>query len=220
VSVLRPQTRSAVGTIALVAAATAVYYVLPVPGAMQKSSWAVMFFLGAAVLGALILTAIRRLLRAGENARIRGLILLLTLTVLFFSWSDESVAALPHEFAELTNKTDSLYFNVSTLATVGFGDVHPVGQLARAAVTVQIVFNLVFLGTAVSLISGFFRTRARSHVPGAQPHGSPEQGAQHGPEQAGPERAGPGQADTGQAGPGQAGTGQAGIGSSAGSAPG
>ena len=204
-SVPRSQTRSSVGTIALVAAATAVYYVLPVPGAMQESSWAVMFFLGATVLGALILTAIRRLLRAGENARIRGLILLLTLTVLFFSWSDESVAALPHEFAELTNKTDSLYFNISTLATVGFGDVHPVGQLARAAVTVQIVFNLVFLGTAVSLISGFFRTRARGQLQGSQLQGSGVQGAQHGPEQA----------DTGQAGIGQAGTGN-----SAGSAPG
>jgi voltage-gated potassium channel len=198
VSILQPQTRSAVGTIALVAAATAVYYVLPVPGAMRESSWAVMFFLGAAVLGALILTAIRSLLRAGENARIRGLILLLTLTVLFFSWSDESVARLPGQFTMLSTKTDSLYFNVSTLATVGFGDVHPVGQLARAAVTVQIVFNLVFLGASVSLITGFFRTRARGHVQGAQLHGSQMQGPQHG----------------------QAGTGQAGTGNSAGSAPG
>jgi len=212
VSVLRPQTRSAVGTIALVAAATAVYYVLPVPGAMRETSWAVMFFLGAAVLGVLILTAILRLLRAGENARIRGLILLLTLTVLFFSWSDRSVSVLPHQFADLADKTDSLYFNISTLATVGFGDVHPVGQLARAAVTVQIVFNLVFLGTAVSLIAGFFRTRARGHL-----HGPQLQGGQHRPAQASTGQAGTGQAGTGQAGTGQAGTGQAGPGSSAGS---
>ena len=201
-SVPRSQTRSSVGTIALVAAATAVYYVLPVPGPMQESSWAAMFFLGAAVLGALILTAIRRLLRAGENARIRALILLLTLTVLFFSWSDKSVAALPHEFGDLTSKTDALYFNISTLATVGFGDVHPVGQLARGAVTVQIVFNLVFLGAAVSLITGFFRTRARGQAQGTQTHG-----AQHGP----------GQAGTQQAGPQQAGPGRTGTGSSAGS---
>jgi len=172
--------RSAVGTIALVAAATVIYYVLPVPGPMRESSWAMMFFLGAAVLGALILTAILRLLRAGENARIRGLILLLTLTVLFFSWSDKSVAALHGQFAGLATRTDSLYFNISTLATVGFGDVHPVGQLAKAAVTVQIVFNLVFLGAAVSLITGYFRTRARGQV-----HGS-----SHGPGQAGNGQAG------------------------------
>jgi voltage-gated potassium channel len=185
----RWQGRSAAGTVALVAAATVVYFVLPVPGPMHESSWAVMFFLGAAVLGTLILTAILRLLRAGENARIRGLILLLTLTVLFFSWSDKSVAALPRQFTGLTTKTDSLYFNISTLATVGFGDVHPVGQLARAAVTVQIVFNLVFLGAAVSLIAGYFRTRARGQV-----HGSP-----HGPGQAGQGQVGHGQADTEQA---------------------
>jgi voltage-gated potassium channel len=156
----RSQTRSAVASVALVAAATAVYFVLPVPRRMHESSWALMFFAGAGILGLLILAAILRLLRAGENARIRGLILLLTLTVLFFSWADASVAKLPGQFADLANKTDSLYFNVSTLATVGFGDVHPVGQLARAAVTLQIVFNLVFLGTAVSLIAGYFRTRA------------------------------------------------------------
>jgi voltage-gated potassium channel len=183
----RSDARRAAATTALVAAATAVYYVLPVPGPMRESSWAVMFFLGCAVLSVLILVAITRLLRSGEDARIRGLILQLTLTVLFFSWSDESVAQLPGQFAELSTKTDSLYFNISTLATVGFGDVHPVGQLARAAVTLQIVFNLVFLGAAVSLITGFVRSRAQGRM----------QASRHGPEQAG----------TGQAGTGQAGTG-------------
>ena len=47
---------------------------------------------------------------------------------------------------------------------MGFGDVHPVGQLARAAVTLQIVFNIVFLGAALSLISGLFRTRAMGRM--------------------------------------------------------
>ena len=148
----------------VVVAATAVYYVIPVPARMREGSWAALFFCGLAALGALILLAIRRLLRAGEAGRIRGLILLLTLTVLFFSWADESVAQLPGQFAGLHPKTDAVYFNISTLATVGFGDVHPVGQLARAAVTVQIVFNLVFLGAAVSIISGFMRTRAHNRM--------------------------------------------------------
>jgi voltage-gated potassium channel len=188
----RSQELRAAVTITLVAAATAVYYVVPVPGPMREGSWAVMFFLGAAVLGALIYAAVRRLLRAGENARIRGLVLLLALTVLFFSWSDESVAALPGQFAGVATKTDSLYFNISTLATVGFGDAHPVGQLARAAVTVQIVFNLVFLGTAVSLITGYFRTRARD-----QAHASAHGAGQLGHGQAGQRHADTEQDDTG-----------------------
>jgi voltage-gated potassium channel len=160
----RSQVRRAVVTVVLVAAATAAYFQIPVPGPMNQRSWAIMFSGGVVVLGLLIMLSIRRLLRAGEQARIRALVLLLTVTVLFFSWADDSVAALPNQFTELTNKTDALYFNVSTLATVGFGDVHPVGQLARAAVTLQIVFNLVFLGAAVSMISGFFRRRAQSRA--------------------------------------------------------
>ena len=150
--------------VVVVAGATALYYVIPVPGQMREGSWAVLFFGGLAALGVLILLSIRRMLRAGEAGRIRGLILLLTLTVLFFSWADESVAQLPGQFADLHTKTDAIYFTISTLATVGFGDVHPVGQLARAAVTVQIVFNLVFLGAAVSIISGFMRARAHERM--------------------------------------------------------
>jgi voltage-gated potassium channel len=171
------QFRRLIGTVALIAAATAVYFAIPVPGRMQEGSWAIMFSGGVIVLALLILLAIRRLLRAGEQARIRGLVLLLTVTVLFFSWADESVAALPHQFAELSNKTDALYFNVTTLATVGFGDVHAVGQLARAAVTLQIVFNLVFLGTAVSVITSYFRRRALGHAQtGTGPKKSDEPG--------------------------------------------
>jgi hypothetical protein len=154
------QLRRTVVTILLVGAATVVYYLIPVPK-LREGSWTVLFFAVSGVLGVLILLAVRKLLHAGEDAGIRGLVLLLTLTVLFFSWSDSSLAKLSGQFADLHDKTDALYFNVSTLATVGFGDVHPVGQLARGAVTLQIVFNLVFLGAAVSMITGFFRRRAR-----------------------------------------------------------
>jgi voltage-gated potassium channel len=169
----RSQVRDACVTTVLIAAAVAVFYQVPVPGRMREGSWAIMFGLGVVVLGLLILLASRRLLTAGENARLRGLVLLLTLTVLFFSWADQSVAALPGQFTDLHDKTDALYFNVSTLATVGFGDVHAAGQLARAAVTLQIVFNLVFLGLAVSLISGYFRARARGRLGSKPPADKP-----------------------------------------------
>jgi voltage-gated potassium channel len=158
----------------LVVVATTVYYLIPVPGPMREVSWAALFGGGVAALGVLIVFAIRRLLhQSSEDTRIRGLLLLLVLTVLFFSYSDRSVSELPGQFTDLHTKTDSLYFNVSTLATVGFGDVHPVGQLARAAVTLQIVFNLVFLGAAVSMITGFFRMRARRTHPAGREHESP-----------------------------------------------
>ena len=158
-SALRSTVGRALTVVLLVAAATAIYYQIPVPK-IHEDSWIILFSCGIVVLGGLIVLAVRRLLRAGEQARIRGLVLLLAVSVLFFSYADEAVATLPRQFVSLADKTDALYFNISTLATVGFGDVHAVGQLARAAVTVQIVFNLVFLGTAVTMISGFFRARA------------------------------------------------------------
>jgi voltage-gated potassium channel len=167
--------RTILAAVVLVVLGTVGYYLLPVPGQMRESSWAIMFGCGVAGLGLLISLAIWRLLGAGEDVRVRALVLLLVLTVLFFSWCDDSVARLPGQFSDLHTKTDALYFTISTIATVGFGDVHASGQLARAAVTVQIVFNLVFLGAALAMISGFIRERARSrrrgsgHDDGASP---------------------------------------------------
>jgi voltage-gated potassium channel len=172
--------RDLAGTFALVVLATVVYFALPVPGRMRESSWAVLFGCGAAVLAVLILLAIRRLLRAGEGARIRGLVLLLVLTLLFFSWCDKSVAELPGQFADLHTKIDALYFTVSTLTTVGFGDVHAAGQLSRAAVTVQMVFNLIFIGLAAGIVTGFLRTRATRRIRPRQRQDEPRPDGQDG----------------------------------------
>lgn len=157
------------GPVALVGLGVVVYYLVPVPGQMREGSWAIFFGCGVVALGLLIGVVIWRLLGARENVRIRTLVLLLVLTVLFFAWCDDSVARLPGQFVDLHTKTDALYFTISTIATVGFGDVHAAGQLARAAVTVQIVFNLVFLGASVTMISGFIRERAQTRR-AARPH--------------------------------------------------
>ena len=45
-------------------------------------------------------------------------------------------------FSEPLNRTDALYFTTSTFATVGFGDITPVSQLARAVVSVQMIADL------------------------------------------------------------------------------
>lgn len=151
-----------VGTLLFVLIATVVYFVLPVPGRMRESSWAVLFGVGLFVLALLIVLRIRSLLRASADARARSLIVLLCCAVLFFAYTDVTLAAIPGEFADLHTKTDAAYFCVSTLATVGFGDVHAAGQLARAAVTVQVLFNLVFLGTAVTFVTGILRRRVQA----------------------------------------------------------
>jgi voltage-gated potassium channel len=48
----------------------------------------------------------------------------------------------PRAFTEPLSRMDALYFTTVTFATVGFGDITPVSQLARAVVTVQMIAGL------------------------------------------------------------------------------
>ncbi len=61
------------------------------------------------------------------------------------------------------NRTASLYFTVTVFTTVGFGDIAPVSEAARLAVTAQMMLNLVVLGLGVRLILGAVR-RARHEI--------------------------------------------------------
>ena len=50
-------------------------------------------------------------------------------------------------------KLDALYFTVTVVSTVGFGDITAVGQTARAVVTIQMIFDLAFLAIAVRVLA-------------------------------------------------------------------
>ncbi|MDO5083477.1 MAG: ion channel [Arachnia propionica] len=74
---------------------------------------------------------------------------------------------VPGEFAGLATRTDALYFTMVTMTTVGFGDVHPVGQHARLLVTAMIAFSLLFLElVARTLGAGISAAREGSAAPG------------------------------------------------------
>lgn len=81
------------------------------------------------------------------------LFLLMVSGLVFFAVADLAVARYsPGEFADLQTKTDALYFAVTTLSTVGFGDVHAQGQVARGLLIVQMVFNVVVLARAAQTL--------------------------------------------------------------------
>lgn len=144
----------------------AVYYAVPV-GALPSGIGIVIsvtaLLAGVTLLAWLTVRQAQRLLRrSGEEAvRLDSLVFLVVVVVPMFALGFFALAqADPDQFASLDTKTDALYFALSTLATVGFGDVHATGQLARGLVTLQIAFDVVIVATLVSLLTAQIRERA------------------------------------------------------------
>ena len=76
----------------------------------------------------------------------------------------------PGAFTESLNRTDGLYFTVTTFATVGYGDISPVTELARIVVTIQMVVGIITVGLIAKVVLGAAQvarqrnTAARSSV--------------------------------------------------------
>jgi voltage-gated potassium channel len=161
---MQRRARRAVLTLAAVLVA---YYAAPV-GELPSNAAVALSVLGLiAGLGLLVRMTVRQVRRlAGarpddEGVRVESLIFLIYIVVPLFALGYFALeSADPSQFDELTTKTDALYFTVSTLATVGFGDVHATDQLSRILVTIQIAFDLVFVGALVTVLTGLIRQRA------------------------------------------------------------
>jgi hypothetical protein len=108
------------------------------------------------------------------DRRIDGLVVSVVAVVVVFSLAFYLMALQrPGEIAGLHTRVDALYFTMSTLTTVGFGDVHATGQTARVLVLVQMVFNVVFVTTAAALLSSRIRSVAAERA-AAHRHGGGE----------------------------------------------
>ena len=53
----------------------------------------------------------------------------------------------------ISNRVDAFYFATTVFTTVGFGDIHAEGKLARVIVTGQMLFTYVYAVTALALIA-------------------------------------------------------------------
>ncbi|WP_431957359.1 potassium channel family protein [Nocardia lijiangensis] len=110
-------------------------------------------------IGGLIWLTVRRIeryLRAPHmtGGRVDGVLLLLCVVAMFFALFYYRLGVhYPGQFEGLSTRTDALYYTIVTLGTVGYGDVHAVGQAARIATMVQIVFDLVVIGSLLAIVS-------------------------------------------------------------------
>jgi voltage-gated potassium channel len=147
-----------VRSVALLLSALLAYYTLPLSRPENPSELAggVLFVAGVAGLVWLTIHEVRRFAaKLGEaRTRVFGLLSVVYLVVVFFALTYYLMErGDPSQFDGLETRTDALYFSIVTLGTVGYGDVHPLGQEARIAAMVQIVFDLVVIGALFAVAS-------------------------------------------------------------------
>ncbi|HEV7757612.1 MAG TPA: potassium channel family protein [Acidimicrobiales bacterium] len=155
---LRAARRSAVQTTGLVALLVGAYAVLPFRG----DRWWLGALVGAALLvamGPLTVRRVRSVLRSDRPGleAAAALVLLLAMLVVGFAAVYFAMDRDQGQFSGLRTRIDAVYFTVTTLSTVGFGDITATSQAARLVVTAQILFDVAFVGVAVRVFVGAAR---------------------------------------------------------------
>ena len=129
------------------------YYAFPVdfdraPGFVIVSL--VVTLAGLALIGWTMVSELGHLRRGEASRSSPVLAMLILLLVMSFSLAFFLLElASPGQIADLHTRTDALYFTLSTMATVGYGDVHAEGQAARALVSAVIAFDVVVVASLV-----------------------------------------------------------------------
>jgi hypothetical protein len=140
---------------AITAALLLVYAAIPLSVA-EKARW-LPLTVGLLMLGVLLVWQVTQVTRS-PFPRVRAVEALGTTVPLFLLLFAASYVATsasdPASFTEPVDRVDAVYFAVTVFATVGFGDITPATQSARAVVTVQMVGGLVLVGLIARVLVG------------------------------------------------------------------
>lgn len=151
-----PRQRRHAGLICLLVVAA--YFVVPVEPDVSVTRTVlrgVTTALLVLAVGALATRQVRRQLGIAPDtgSSLLGLAVALVAGLMAFALADYVIVVSdPTQFSGLHTRIDALYFALATLTTIGYGDVHAQGQLARAVVIVQMVFSVGIIATGVSLL--------------------------------------------------------------------
>lgn len=106
-------------------------------------------------------------LRASEALILVAVMFLAIFAVIYVLISEGN----PESFTEPLDQFTAYYFALTVLATVGFGDITPVGTFARAVTMVQMALDLVFIAVLVRIMTGAakeaFNRRGKPSAPSA-----------------------------------------------------
>ncbi|WP_158715023.1 potassium channel family protein [Kitasatospora phosalacinea] len=159
---MRELVRMYVGMLAGPVLLLVVYFAVPLGGFGPHHpgiSWTT-FGVLLAVLGAGVLREVRMQVLGQSRHPVPRILILLCGALVVFSTAYLAMSKDPGELDGLVTKVDALYFTVITMATVGYGDIHPAGQAARIVVMLQLLYTVVFLTTGVTALTRQVKTRA------------------------------------------------------------
>ena len=130
------------------------YYAVPLlPRTHQAVWWRLIS--GLVLFGVVLAEELNAILRHHRPMRraFIALAVVLPIFVVTFAWIYVTIAdSNPAAFGDRLTRTQALYFTMSVLSTVGFGDITPHTDSARLVVTIQMVSDFIVLAVVVRLI--------------------------------------------------------------------
>jgi voltage-gated potassium channel len=107
---------------------------------------------GISVVGVVVFREARRQAHGGGGG-LTGvhLALLFEIVLIAFALTYYMMAINGAEFEGIETRIDALYFTATTMTTVGYGDIHAVGQVARVVVVLHLAFDVVFVAALATL---------------------------------------------------------------------
>lgn len=152
-TVLKSLARTALAVAALLTA----YFLLPLKSRDNITLGVIAVVVGVTIYAAIFVRQLRQiqqaeypLLRATEAIALVATLFVVVVASIHYSIGQAS----PDDYSEVLTRLDALYFTVTTLATVGFGDITPTSEVSRAVTTIQMVAGVALLGAGVRILVG------------------------------------------------------------------
>lgn len=161
---------AAVRIIVVIAVLLAAYLLVPVEpesSVITAVTWAGLLALVAVIVVFMLQT--RRINRSNYPllAGAESLIILLAIFLIGFAFVYfVTSTSAPDAFSEPLNRTGAMYFAITVLSTVGFGDITPKADPSRWLVSAQMLIDIGLIAGALRLIFGIAR-RAEERRRGA-----------------------------------------------------
>lgn len=165
------------GAVALTLVIYAVIPIRDITTARFAGALAVLGLVGITFVFVRLLARVNRSSHPGMAA-IEALVLIIGMFLVLFAtmyvalWQTD-----PASFSQPLDRVAGIYFSVTVLVTVGFGDISAVSDLARITVTIQMILDVALIGAAVKLLSSSARHAFAASVGASSPSPDDEGGS-------------------------------------------